>query len=213
MNWNLLSISLRNIDNVRFQDSLKYHGMEYCNLDGEIFETLLFEIGPKFPNLFCLDLRHNIIESIKPVVDRIKNDNYRIATKSLHFLNLYRNPILKKMKTDPIEKAAMLSFLESYNTVCYLGDKWLFRLDPDIECALRINHARLKIVVENGGNGSSGGSRSLPPSLWPTILERAYEKSDHIPGHTYGSWSNDKKKQECHGTLLSATGGTGIICR
>jgi hypothetical protein len=163
--------------------------------------------------LFCLDLRFNRIESIKPVVDRIKNDNYRIATKSLHFLNLYRNPIFKKMKTDPIEKAAMLSFLESYNTVYYLGDKYLFRLDPDIECTLRINHAGRKVVVENGGSGSSGGSRSLPPLLWPTILERAYEKSDHIPGHTYGSWSNDKKNQECHGTLLSATGGTGIICR
>ena len=191
MNWNLLSISLRNIDNVRFQDSLKYLGMENCNLDGEMFQTLLFEIRPKFPNLSCLDLRFNIIESIKPVVDRIKNDNYRIATKSLHFLNLYRNPILKKMKTDPIEKAAMLSFLESYSTVYYLGDKYLFRLDPDIECALRINHAGRKVVVENGGSGSSGGSRSLPPSLWPTILERAYEKSDHIPGHTYGSWSAD----------------------
>ena len=204
MNWNLSSILSANIDSVRFQDSLKYHGMEYCNLDGEIFETLLFEIGPKFPNLFCLDLRHNIIESVKPVVDRIKNDNYRIATKSLQFLNLHRNPLLKKMQYQqypnrhhnhhqqhPIEKAAMLSFLESYNTVCFLGDKWLFKLDPDIECALRTNHAGRKIVAKKGGSGSSGGSRSLPPSLWPTILERAYEKSDHIPGHTYGSWSND----------------------
>ena len=207
---------------MRFQDSLKHLGMENCNLDGEMFQTLLFEIRPKFPNLFCLDLRHNIIESIKPVVDRIKNDNYRIATKSLQFLNLHRNPLLKKMQyrqypnrhqRHPIEKAAMLSFLESYSTVYYLGDKYLFRLDPDIECALRINHAGRKIVVENGGSGSSGGSRSLPPSLWPTILERAYEKSDHIPGHTYGSWSNDKKNQECHGTLLSAMRGTGIICR
>ena len=176
MNWNLLSISLRNIDNVRFQDSLKYLGMENCNLDGEMFQTLLFEIRPKFPNLFCLDLRFNIIESIKPVVDRIKNDNYRIATKSLHFLNLYRNPIFKKMKTDPIEKAAMLSFLKSYNTVYYLGDKYLFRLDPDIECALRINHAGRKIVAKKGGSGSSGGSRSLPPFTMAYNLRKSVRK-------------------------------------
>ena len=170
---------------MRFQDSLKYLGMENCNLDGEMFQTLLFEIGPKFPNLFCLDLRHNIIESIKPVVDRIKNDNYRFATKSLQFLNLHRNPLLKKMQyrqypnhfqQHPIETAAMLSFLESYNTVCFLGDKWLFKLDPDIECALRINHAGRKIVAKKGGSGSSGGSRSLPPFTMGYNLRKSVRK-------------------------------------
>ena len=34
----------------------------------EMFQTLLFEIQPKIPNLLCLDLVENKVESVKSVV-------------------------------------------------------------------------------------------------------------------------------------------------
>ena len=45
----------------------------------------------------------------------------------------------------------------------------------DVEYALRINHAG-RSIVEGGGGHHVG---SIPLSLWPTILERAYEESEY----------------------------------
>ncbi|OEU07636.1 hypothetical protein FRACYDRAFT_250654 [Fragilariopsis cylindrus CCMP1102] len=89
-------------------------------------------------------------------------------------LNLCGNPIKEKLGEDPIEKAALLSLLESYITVYCLGDKYLYRLDPDIEFALRIKHARRSIVESGGSNRTKGVQkiRSYLPIIYPWSNER-----------------------------------------
>lgn len=99
---------------------------------------------------------------------------------------------MKKMKEDPKEKVAMLRFLESYNVIhtivvygdfdCSYGsdieDDFDYSYDSDIEYVLRINHAGRSIV--ECSNRKEDHRPSLPLSLWPIVLERAYKKSGHI---------------------------------
>jgi len=139
---------------------------------------------PRFPNLSTLDLDGNSIGSLQPIVDRIKNKNDKacfVSNTLLRTLNLYWNPIMYKVKESPEVEAALLSFLETYNTISNLGTH---NYGSDVEYALRINHAGQGIL--------EGGCcvRYIPLSVWPIVLARAYDRSDKI----YGSKKKKKKK-------------------
>ena len=77
------------------------------------------------------------------------------------------------MRDDPKEKAAILSLLQTINTVYNLEGRWKDDYVPDVEYALRTNHAGRSIV-------ESRVDRSFPLSVWPIVLERSFKNSGHI---------------------------------
>lgn len=82
-----------------------------------------------------------------------------------------------------MEEEAFLSFLQIFNFIndldscgsccCEHGCDDLYK--SGIESALRINHAGRCLMEVDGNNDDNG--RSIPLSLWPTLLERSYAKS------------------------------------
>ena len=82
-------------------------------------------------------------------------------------IDLYARPT-RKSRHEQNERgsegkdSAVLSFLQTFNTVCNLGSCYEEGdYDPDIEYALRTNHAGRRIVE------GSGDDRPLPLSVWP----------------------------------------------
>ncbi|OEU12619.1 hypothetical protein FRACYDRAFT_243872 [Fragilariopsis cylindrus CCMP1102] len=174
--------SLRTND-VFFHNTLKHFGLHCCLMEQESFEILMLEIVPKFKNLCYLHLFGNNIKSFLPIVDSIKNNKMFLPSKSLRVLDIRWNPVFKNMKHDPIEKAALLSFLGTFNTIQDLvGAQEEGIHDSDVEYALRINYAGRRIVakVDCGCTNDHDGKAIVPISLWPIILKRAYEKSFDI---------------------------------
>ena len=167
-------------DVICFQESLKYLGVQNCQVDENIFETIMFKICPKFEKLSELRLHYNQIKTIQNIVNKIKNNDTTefVPLKSLRILNLRLNPIFEKMREeDPKEKTAMLKFLQSYNSICNIGGYIKQHYDSEIEYALNINHAGRKRIVEASALSANGRSLRFPLSIWPTVLERAYEIS------------------------------------
>jgi hypothetical protein len=115
-----------------------------------------------------------------PIMNSIKNEASFLPSTSLRVLDIHNNPVFKKIKEDPDEKAAVLSLLGTFSGISNLGGYHKSDYDSDIEYALRINHAGRRIVVKaaiDGSGSNDAGKAVVPISLWPTILERAYEKS------------------------------------
>jgi hypothetical protein len=140
----------------------------------------MLEIVPKLRNLRSLNLSNNNIEFFLPIMNIIKNEASFLPSTSLRVLDIHNNPVFKKIKEDPDEKAAVLSLLGTFSGISNLGGYHKSDYDSDIEYALRINHAGRRIVVKaaiDGSGGNDAGKAVVPISLWPTILERAYEKS------------------------------------
>jgi hypothetical protein len=178
---NAILESFSSIEDVCFKDSLKVLSLKHCQGDENNLEIIMSKICPKFENLSKLGLHDNNIQSIHQTVNKIKNndDAEFVPSKSLRILDLYRNPIFEKMKDSPEEKTAMLSFLQSCSSIHNIGGYKRSNYDSDIEHALRINHAGRSNIVKGDTDGS-GDRRSLPLSMWPTVLVRAYEKSYQI---------------------------------
>lgn len=182
-------------DDICFQKSLKVLNLDSWKLKKEGLKTLLFNILPRFfPNLRELLVRDNEIESLQTIEMSIsKNDispKRHIPDNSLRRLILHGNPVFEKMKNgDHKEKDALLTILNTFNEISYIGES----CGSDVEYLLRINHAGRKFVTtamafDNNSNSSNSESSSPPrmkrinPKLWPTILKRAYEKSDTVDG-------------------------------
>jgi len=160
-----------------FEESLQHLTICSCEVNNNHFEKLLFEVLRRFQNLVSLDLDSNNITTVQPIVDRINNDNSAIIHKSLRTLNLVHNLVSDdghegvRKDLDPKEKAALLSFLKTFNTIYDLG-AWDFD-DSDLKYAQQINHAG-RSLFEVGNNSS----RSLPLSAWPIVFERAGDKTE-----------------------------------
>ena len=177
-----------------FQNTLKDFTMFDCGTKSSHLDALLLGICPKFPNLSELCLFYNKIESFRAIVDTIKNDSTCTISKSIRHFPLKGNPVMKKIKEgDSNEKKALLSLLDSFNTIYKLGYKDEVDYDSDVEYALRINHAGRSIV--------KGGDHSLPLSVWHIILERSYQK--------YGGIYDDSS---CHRNKKDPTGLFYLLC-
>ncbi|OEU06295.1 hypothetical protein FRACYDRAFT_255337 [Fragilariopsis cylindrus CCMP1102] len=76
----------------------------------------------------------------------------------------------------------------------------------DLEYELRINHAGRGRVVDKGADSDD---RPIPPSLWPSILEWAYEKSYDIYSEDHNYESSKKEEIDTTGPVL--LGGTELF--
>jgi hypothetical protein len=131
--------------------------------------------------------------------------NALYPSKVLQVLNLYDTPVMEKMKEDPKEREAVLSLLKTRSSICNLGGRKKDDYPADVECALRFNHAGRNVTFDD---------KSIPLSLWPIILERAYEKSNN---RIYDKrYYEEKKKNPTglyyllrEGPLLSGSGELG----
>jgi hypothetical protein len=189
----------------RFKDNLRSICMDCCATENELahfqpqFDTIVTKIRPRFPNLRSIKLPDNYIESIQPIVEKFKTAPTVLS--SLRVLSLYDNPVLENIKDDPEERAATMSLLKNCNSIYNLGgDKEDY--PADLEYELRINHAG-RSIIEVGCDDN----RSIPFSLWPTILERAYEKS-----HQIYEYSKNKEK-DATGLYYLLREGPALICR
>ena len=89
-------------------------------------------------------------------------------------MKILGNPIEKKLEEGPDVKAALLKFLRIIDTISSLGI-YSCENDLDVQYALIINHAGQSILE------GATSDRSIPLSVWPTVLERAFEKSVDLP--------------------------------
>jgi hypothetical protein len=159
---------LCSVEDACFKYSIKRLNMQNCKMDENILETIMAKICPKFVNLSELRLHsNNQIKTIQNIVNKIENND----TTEFVPLNLCSNPIFEKMKEgDPEEKMAMLSFLQSCNSIYNIGGSMRYRCDTDIKYALRINHAGRKRIVE--GSAGTRSLRRFPLSMWPTLIRK-----------------------------------------
>jgi hypothetical protein len=179
-----------------FQNKLKSLTMNKCSIDGNRFAILLLEILPGFKKVSSLDLGDNKIESVQLTVDRItKNDHPKTIPKSLRIVDLNDNPMMKNIKKESKENTSFMSFLHSFNTIINLGGLKKSDYGPDLEYALRINHAGGRTVIAEDGSSISNHDGSTMPALsfpvWPILLERSYARSGHI--YNQGSSIRDEK--------------------
>ena len=166
-----------------------------CGLNDIQAGMIVRNIVPKFPNLKNLIHTRNEIKSVQSIVERIiKNDTTALPLKLFHTLDLRGNPIMNVLKKQPEEKKALLCLLEALGTtICCLGSKNISDCDPNTQYALYVNHAGRYFLEGNSSSTINNNNNSgytvvrchrrslLPPlSLWPIILERAYEKSNDV---------------------------------
>jgi hypothetical protein len=186
-----------------FQHSLKILNMEGCRLTEEFLETILCD--DKFPNICEVDFSHSEISSYKRIGDRIL-DPSRVSFPKNCLRKLHTNHAdLILNDKDPKENAALVTILNTFNGISFLTTTFQ-NTDSEVEYLLRINHAGRKFITggipksvttattaiigaddednDNSTNEVSSPSSSknilIKPQLWPTILERAYNKSDEV---------------------------------
>ncbi|OEU06938.1 hypothetical protein FRACYDRAFT_265309 [Fragilariopsis cylindrus CCMP1102] len=204
---------------VCFQDTIKNLEFYAMHLNDQDLETLVLDILPSFPNISSLNLFANEIHSIKPILDRIKDDVTFSPSKSIRIMNLINNPITEKMKKYPMEKDAFLSFLRVFKTIHNLGSSGSCCCEhgcddlygSDIEFALRINHAGRSLVEFDEGDNNDKG-RAVPLSLWPTLLERSYAKSGQDGIYQY-CCEEQKLNENATGLYYLLRAGPALIGR
>ena len=131
-----------------------------------------------------MDCARNEIESLQAIESRIKRlgptQTTAMAEHKLKVLILDHNPILTNIVKDPKEREALLTILNTFNTVFNIGRYGEVYFGPEVEHLLRINHAGRKFIA---GEATTGVDtiKSIKPELWPKILERAYTmKTDRV---------------------------------
>jgi hypothetical protein len=157
------------------------------NLTGIQLKRLLLEVLPRHTKLRVLNLRDNHIESLQHIVDGINemSSGQILPSRTTSIFNnhithvlLDDNPVVENIKKDDKEKKALLTCLRYYKRVYKILSKplWSHPFDTEIVYALRMNEAG-RILLVDGGTGTSGNTYNLPLSVWPTILIRAFGRS------------------------------------
>ena len=223
---------LQHDDDLNFRQSLTTIKIIESELNEADLEILMFDIRERFPNLRKIDVRSNNIQSLVGIEDRIKkirssssssSSRLVLSNNNLHELNLRQNDsILESVicntnwntKTKgPREKSALLTLLNTFNGIsnlcydlCYEAKSY----DPDVEYALRINHAGRTFIsnreissgttttITTTNDNTTATAPIINNALWPIILERAYKKSDAIfdTGSIYSS-DEDRERMKC----------------
>ena len=122
--------------------NLKRIYLSNCQIDNNLITMFILEILPLYPNLILIDLGDNNIGSVKGIVDNIlssSSSSSNVVSKSqLCRFKIYNNPIVNNIRFGrPTEKAAIISFLQIFNTVHDLG---VLLYDESIYDYQRRNH-------------------------------------------------------------------------
>ena len=202
-----------------FRGNLTKIQMTWYELNEVNLERLLFEILPWFTNLHTLNVGSNCIESLQGIEDPIKKLDRSPSSSSspppqtvipdykLRKLTLRGNPITGKVsynvhrKTthDPKEVAALITFLDAFDGIYYIGgESDLGHYPSDIKHLLRINHAGREFSKEGGEKGILGSNKPvINLALWPNILEKAHSKSADIYDTDYLVNEEAKNRTKC----------------
>lgn len=172
--------------------------------------TIFCDILPIYDNILDLHVQKNRIESLEVLADKIADmPSHSSCFNTITNLNLTGNPVLTKLRdnnnnNNTNERAALLTILSRFKRIHSIeaNPNSLSSYGPEIESALRFNHAG-RIIVEGNNNvdhshgdddatedGDGGKKRqvtrsnngtqnnsSVPLSVWSKVLERSYKKS------------------------------------
>ena len=168
------------------QKTLRSIDMSYSKCTEDELKMLLVDVVPKLPNLVHINMSCNTIESIHRVAECI-SANRSITNSSLQILDLSWNAVIGKMHDNQKEKAALMIIIRAFKGLYNLGngiDVMAYSLD--VKYQLQINHSGRRLIED-----FSPAHKTIPKSLIPYILERAFQKSlDIYP--TY--WRQERKK-------------------
>lgn len=166
--------------------------LSYSMCTQDELKTLLVDAVPKLPNLVIVNVSGNRIESIQQIAQSIdeiqKRTNSTLQCQnSLQILDLSWNTVVLKIKTDPKEKAALMTILRTFKGLYNIGNNINMKEHPpDMTYQLRINHAGRRLV-----DARALRHKSFSLSLLPFVLERAFRTSmDIYPWY----WRDEKKK-------------------
>lgn len=188
--------------NCCFRYSLEHLSFVSSTFKDEEFGTIFFDILSDFSELRELNVPFCKIEGLTGIENAILLlSGTSIPQNHLGVLDLRGNPVANKIKEDdPKEKSALMTILNTFTGISRVGG--IQPYPSEVEYLLKINHAGRKFIsgrgdgntiATNGATATTDNSstnnddinnkQSLPiikPQLWPTILERSYQKSDEI---------------------------------
>ena len=153
--------------------------------------AFLFGVLPFVPNLSTLRVGYNKIQSFQEIAKRIhKLNELPKSPTRLRTLDLGQ-PLVAKRKDqfllhDPLEANAMQTILLGFPELGDIGSIAKHYKASRVHYLLEINHAGCVLVehtqiVENNYNSAT----TMPLSVWPTVLERAWEKRGSADGIYY----------------------------
>jgi hypothetical protein len=187
---------------------LNFVGYRGSQVKGNHLETFLFQVVPRFPNLEQLEISPIFIMTLKVIADRIRSDKPCIISKSLRsirFQGRHGRQKREQIDKDPGMKAALLTFLESFNTIDTLplpsGIK--VHSDNDWKYALIQNKVGRRILE---GSGVMNESSNFPLSVWPIVLQRVRRKTEYVV-------EESRKSAEATGIYYLLRKGPALIGR
>jgi len=157
-------------DTAGFQTSLKSIELEYCGINDGGLEALLFKVLPSFPQLSSLSLRRNKIESLKSIVEKLRNGNVdkRVYKSKLRQLDLTSNYFCISGSGSTEKNIGVFrDFLCIFSTICDVPKECIrAQHSDDILFELLLNRAGRSLITGEVNN------RPIPLSVWPMVLAR-----------------------------------------
>jgi hypothetical protein len=196
------------------------HGLSFLHGDyqmkGHHLEALLLQAVPRFSNLKRLDfygIPSNIL-NIKVVADRIRSDTLcNSPNKSLESVGFYNiSPLtveeLEQVNKDSDMKAAVLTVLETFNTICKLVFPTGIKYHSDWEYAIVKNMAGRRFLEDSYDGNGEDGSSSLTLSVWPIVLQRLQQRV-----RRFGTSESKTKSANATGIYYLLREGPALIGR
>lgn len=156
----------------------------HCQMKDHHYETLLFDIVPKFSSLEKMEFLGCTLDirSFKIIADRIRCEKSSIGSnrclRTVRFFGYYSLEELEKINNDSDIKSALLTFLKSYIAVDHIDVPRGIRIHPEWEHTLITNMVGRRVLEGRGIGDNGNGGCGLPLSVWPLILQRAQQKCD-----------------------------------
>jgi len=175
------------------RNTLRTIDFSYSMCTQDELKTLLVHAVPKLPNLVHVNVSGNRITSLQQIALRIEKIQKMTQStlqcqNSLQILDLSWNTVVLKINTDPKEKAALITILQTFKGLYRLGNNINMKeYPPDMTYQLRMNHAGRRLVDVRDLR-----HKSISLSLLPFVLERAFRTSSNI----YPWYLRDEKKKD-----------------
>lgn len=166
--------------------------LSYSMCTQDELSVLLVDVVPKLPNLVHINMSGNKIQSFQRIAERIQKtrattDSRSQCCHSLQILDLSWNTVMTKIMNNAKEKAALMTILGAYKGLYNIGNNINIKEYPsDMRYQLSMNHAGRRLTETH-----CLCNKTIPTSLLPHVLERAFERSrDIYPLY----WRDERKK-------------------